>query len=235
MKRSGNVRGWTEMTAGKCTTKKHSGMLHGGTEMNRRVNRGVNRRNADRAISHNKGGNEMNKILERVIRTGLMTIGTAAGLGFIFGTTQLTAHAAETADNDAGSQAEPENAAPGTEADAKAVIRAYLEDKNNYDKVTVWRRARNDSNSKGIGDIRASDNWVRLDASDDMEANTAYTYVAEIYLRTTWARGITEFLTATATWAGTEQSFHLRSMFSRGCRKPGHHRFQIPSGRRQGS
>ena len=42
------------MTAGKCTTKKHSGMLHGGTEMNRRVNRRVNRRNADRAISNNK-------------------------------------------------------------------------------------------------------------------------------------------------------------------------------------
>ena len=53
-----------------------------------------------------------------------MTIGTAAGLGFIFGTTQLTAHAAETADNDASSQAEPENAAPGTEADAKAAVDA---------------------------------------------------------------------------------------------------------------
>ena len=108
------------MTAGKCTTKKHSGMLHGGTEMNRKVNR----RNADKAINNNKGGREMNKILERVIRTGLMTIGTAAGLGFIFGTTQLTAHAAETADNDASSQAEPENAAPGTEADAKAAVDA---------------------------------------------------------------------------------------------------------------
>ncbi|MDO4893431.1 MAG: FN3 associated domain-containing protein, partial [Eubacteriales bacterium] len=78
--------------------------------------------------------------------------------------------------------------ADATEADAKAVIRAYLEDKNNYDYVKFNRRERNSDRDSGEKTIRSSDNWVYLDPSDDMEANTEYTYYAEIYLKSEWGK-----------------------------------------------
>ncbi|MBR4761984.1 MAG: PKD domain-containing protein, partial [Clostridia bacterium] len=76
--------------------------------------------------------------------------------------------------------------ATATASDAKAVIRAFLEDKNNYDYVRVWRRARNSTGFNTIRDIRASDNWQYTDLSDNLEANTEYVYMAEVYYISTW-------------------------------------------------
>ena len=80
-----------------------------------------------------------------------------------------------------------------TEQQAKAVIRAYLEDNNNYDYIRVWRRARNSTYTPSIRDIRASDNWQWTDLSDNLEANTEYVYMAEIYPKSvynTWTYGV---------------------------------------------
>ena len=67
------------------------------------------------------------------------------------------------------------------EQQAKAVIKAYLEDNSNYDYVSVWRRARNSSGFSHIRYINAGDNWQWTDSSDNLEANTEYVYMAEIY------------------------------------------------------
>ena len=78
--------------------------------------------------------------------------------------------------------------ADGTEAEAKAVIKAYLEDNSNYDYVKVWRRARNANGYSGIDDIHADSGWIGFDLSDNLEADTEYIYIAEIYLKGQWAQ-----------------------------------------------
>ncbi|MBO4433520.1 MAG: hypothetical protein J5852_08315, partial [Clostridia bacterium] len=76
--------------------------------------------------------------------------------------------------------------ATATAADAKAVIKAFLEDNGNYDYVRIWRRTRNSSYNPSIKDIRASDNWIYTDPSENLEADTEYVYMAEIYLKSDW-------------------------------------------------
>lgn len=73
-----------------------------------------------------------------------------------------------------------------TEQQAKAVIKAYLEDNSNYDYVRVWRRARNSSGFSLVRDINAGDNWQWTDSSGNLEANTEYVYMAEIYPKHKW-------------------------------------------------
>ena len=72
--------------------------------------------------------------------------------------TYLTVNKGRTIENITGS-------ATGTEAEAKAVIRAYPEDNNNYESVRVWRRAKNDNGSYAeLNRIQASDGWIGFDS-----------------------------------------------------------------------